>query len=95
MQLPFPLGFNDNIYHEGNISKMPDFSLLKCKRRKNRSHGKCKNGNIMRKTCAEKRITTSLKGLSIALNNHGQHGLLSFLRSLTISVLRNLELGAN
>ena len=25
LQLPFPLVFNDNIYHEGNISKMPDF----------------------------------------------------------------------
>ena len=22
LQTPFPLGFNDNIYHEGNISKM-------------------------------------------------------------------------
>ena len=22
---PFHLGFNDNIYHEGKISKMPDF----------------------------------------------------------------------
>ena len=28
MQLPFPLGFNDNIYHEGNISKMPDFDFF-------------------------------------------------------------------
>ena len=25
LQTPFPLGFNDNIYHEGIISKMPDF----------------------------------------------------------------------
>ena len=25
LQTPFPLGSNDNIYHEGNISKMPDF----------------------------------------------------------------------
>ena len=36
--LTFPLGFNDKLYHEGNISKMPDFdvffSLLKFKRRK-------------------------------------------------------------
>ena len=44
------------------------FSLLECKRRKSRSHGKRKNGNIKRKTCAEKRIKTSLKDLSIALN---------------------------
>ena len=98
MQLPLSLGFNDNIYHEGNISKMSDFdvfSLLKCKRCKNRSHGKRKNGNIKRKTCAEKHINTSLKDLSIVLNNHGQHGLLSFLSSLPISVLRDLELEAN
>ena len=27
LQTPFPLGFNDNIYHEGNISKMPLSSL--------------------------------------------------------------------
>ena len=41
LQTPFPLGFNDNIYHEGNISKMPDFdvfSLLEIRKRKSRSH---------------------------------------------------------
>ena len=36
-----------------------------------------------------------IKDLSIALNNHGRHGLFSFLSSLPISVLRNLELDAN
>ena len=38
----FPLGFNDNIYHEGNISKMPDFdvfSVFEIRKRKSRSHG--------------------------------------------------------
>ena len=98
MQSPFPLGFNDNIYHEGNISKMPDFdvfSVLECKKRKSRSHGKRKNGNIKRKICTEKRLNTSLKDLSLALTNHGRHGLFSFLSSLPISVLRNLELEAN
>ena len=30
LQSPFPLGFNDNIYHEGNISKMPDFNVFFC-----------------------------------------------------------------
>ena len=24
-QIPHPLGFNDSIYHEGNISRLPDF----------------------------------------------------------------------
>ena len=28
LQTPFPLGFDDNIYHEGNISKMADFDVL-------------------------------------------------------------------
>ena len=28
LQSPFPLGFNDNIYHEGNIFKMPDFDVF-------------------------------------------------------------------
>ena len=71
------------------------FSVLECKKRKSRSYGKRKNGNINRKICAEKRLNTSLKDLSIALNNHGRHGLFSFLSSLPISVLRNLELEAN
>ena len=99
MQSPFPLGFNDNIYHEGNISRMPDFdvffSVLECKKRKSRSHGKRKNGNIKHKICTEKRLNTFLKDLSLALTKHGRHGLFSFLSSLPISVLRNLELEAN
>ena len=28
LQTPYPLGFNDNIYHEGNLSKMPDFDVV-------------------------------------------------------------------
>ena len=56
-----------------------------------RSHGKRKKGNIKCKICTEKRLNTSLKDLSIALNNHGRHGLFSFLSSMTISVLLNLE----
>ena len=54
-----------------------------------------KNGNIKRKICTEKRLNTSLKDLSLALTNHGRHGLFSFLSSLPISVLRNLELEVN
>ena len=40
-------------------------------------------------------LKTSLKDFSLALNDHGWHGLFSFLSSLPISVLRNLELEAN
>ena len=68
---------------------------MELKIRKSRSHGIRKNGNIKRKICTEKRINISLKDLSIALNNHGRHRLLSFLSSLPISVLCNLELEAN
>ena len=28
LQSNFPIGFNDNIYHEGNISKMHDFDIF-------------------------------------------------------------------
>ena len=43
LQSASPIGFNDSIYHEGNISKMPDFdvfSLLEFRKRKSISHGK-------------------------------------------------------
>ena len=52
-QTPYPLGFNDNIYHEGNLSKMPDFdvfSLLEFRTRTARSHGIKKNGNCKHKS---------------------------------------------
>ena len=57
-QTPFPLGFNDKIYHEGNISKMPDFdvfSLLEIRKRKSRSHGIRKKGNGKRKKKKKKK----------------------------------------
>ena len=94
----FRFGFNDNPYHEGSISQMPDFdrffSLLECIKHKSRYNGKGKNCNIKRNLCTEKRMNTSLKEPSIALNNHGRRDSLSFLRSLPISVLRNLRLEA-
>ena len=46
LQTASPLGLNDNIYHEGNISKMPDFdvfSLLEIRKRK--SNEKAMNRN--------------------------------------------------
>ena len=49
LQTPHPLGFNDNIYHEGNISRFSDFaafSLLDIRKSNNQSHGKRKNGNL-------------------------------------------------
>ena len=92
LQTGFP--FNDNIYHEGYISKMPDFdvfSLLEIRKRKSRSHGIRKKGNGKR----NKRSNTSLKDLSKVLEDHGRHSMLSFLSSLPISVLRILDTEAN
>ena len=60
------------------------FLFLDHEKRKSRSHGKRKIGNIKRNMCTEKRLNTSLKDLYIALNNHGRHGLFSFLSSLPI-----------
>ena len=65
---------------------------MECKKRKVDLMGKRKNGNIKRKIPTEKCINTSLKNLSIVLNNHGRHGSLSFLSYLPISVLSYLEL---
>ena len=51
LQFASPLGFNDNIYQEGNISKMPDFDvffLLEIQKRKRRSHGKRQKVNDKR-----------------------------------------------
>ena len=47
LHTPFQLGFNNNIYHDGNISKMPDFDvffLLDIKNRTKLYHGKAKMG---------------------------------------------------
>ena len=64
------------------------FLFWNVNKRKRRSHGKRKNGNIKRKICNEKRINNSPKDFSTAINNHGRHGLFSFLSSLPISVTR-------
>ena len=100
LQTPFPLGFNDNIYHEGNISKMLYFDvffLLEIRKHKSRSHGIMKKGNSKRKKRAVKRSNTSLKDLSKVFNleDHGRHSMLSFLSSLPISVLCILDTEAN
>ena len=72
LQTPHPLGFNDNIYHEGNISRLPDFdvsSLLAIRKRNNGSHGERKNGNSKRKN----KHVLLLSELSIILKHSGQH----------------------
>ena len=52
LQSASPLDFNDNIYQERNISKMPDFgvlALLEIRKRKPSYHGKRQKGNDKRK----------------------------------------------
>ena len=94
-QTPFPLGFNDNIYHQGNISKMPDFdvfSLLDIRRRNRRSRGKRKNGNLKRKH--KNKTFWTLTDLWKILKS-GRHQMLSKLSSLSIASLRKLDEEAN
>ena len=98
LQFASPLGFNDTIYQEGNISKMPDFdvfSLLEIRKRKRRSHGKRQKGNDKRKRCAAQKSGNSLNNLSSKLREHGRHAMLSFLSSLPIPVLCILDIEAN
>ena len=62
LQSASPLDFNDDIYHEGNISKMPDFDvfyLLEFRKGKSRSHGKRQKGNDKCKRCAAQKSNTS------------------------------------
>ena len=79
LQSASPLGFNNDIYQEGNISKMSDFdvfSLLEIQKRKRRSHGKRQKGNDKRKRCAAQKSGTSLYNLSSKLREHGRHAML-------------------
>ena len=80
LQTPYPLGFNDNIYHEGNLSKMPDFdvfSLLEFRKRTARSHGIKKNGNCKRKSRVQKLVNCTLRDLATKPDVHGRHCMLS------------------
>ena len=83
---------NDNIYHEGNISKMPDYdgfiSLLDIRRRNRRSRGKRKNGNLKRKH----KNKTFWTGADLCkILKSGSNSMLSKLSSLNIASLRKLN----
>lgn len=90
LQTPFPLGLNDNIYQKGNISKDPKidiFSIYSIRKRKTRSHGKRRNGNIKRKN----RQKSSIQDLHHIHIQSGKHALLSFVSSLPITTLRDID----
>ena len=83
--------FNDNIYHEGNISKMPDFdvfSRLAVRKRNRRSCGKRKNGSLKRKHTIKTFWT--LADLCKVLKS-GRHQMPLKLSSLSIASLRILD----
>ena len=90
LQTPFPLGLNDNIYQQGNISKDPSidiFDICSIRKRKSRSHGVRKNHNIIRKS----RQLISLSDLNSILRRSGRHTMLSVLTSLSITSLSRLD----
>lgn len=90
LQTPFPLGLNDNIYQSGNISKDPAidiFSIFSIRKRKTRSHGIRRNGNIKRKS----RLSMSVQDLHNILIQTGKHAMLSRLSSLPISSIRSID----
>ena len=97
LQTTSPLGFNDNIYHEGKISKMSDFDV--CSLMEFRSiypgfmvKGKKKITNV--KDVLQKNTENSLTELSTKLREHSRHALLLFLCSLPIPVLCILDIEA-
>ena len=90
LQTPYPLGLNDNIYQQGNISKEPFidiFSVLSIRKRKSRSHGQRKNHNIKRKS--RKLLTVS--DLDSVVRSSGKHSMLTLLTSLSIHALKRLD----
>ena len=90
LQTPYPLGLNDNIYQEGNISKNPDidvFNILSITKRKRRSHGRRKNHNIKRKS----KSNISISDLFNIFKQSGRHALLSRVTNLSISSLHQLD----
>lgn len=90
LQTPFPLGLNDNIYQTGNISKEPDidiFSIFSIRKRKSRSHGIRKNGNIKRRS-RQKMSILDLHNLRLTT---GKHAMLSRLSSLSIYALKEID----
>ena len=90
LQTPFPLGLNDNIYQQGNISKDPSidiFDICSIRKRKSRSHGSRKNHNIKRKS----RQLVSLSDLNLILKRSGRHTMLCVLTSLSLTSLNRLD----
>ena len=90
LQTPFPLGLNDNIYQAGNISKDPTidiFKIFSIRKRKTRSHGLRKNGNIKKRS----RRKMSVSDLHNVRLTSGKHRMLSMLTSLSLTSLKEID----
>ena len=86
LQTPFPLGLNDNIFQQGNISRNPEFDifgLFEDKKRNSRSHGIRKNGNVKRKS----KQCITIQYLNYTFNTEGRHKFYIRLCSLSIKKL--------
>ena len=90
LQTPYPLGLNDQIYQQGNISSIRSniniFSLKPEVRRKRRSHGVRRNGLSRRK----QRLNRSLDDLLRIAKNNGRQELLHALSSIPVSRLKSI-----
>ena len=96
LQTPYPLGFKNNIYHEGNLSKIADFdvfSLLELRKRTARSQRIIIMETVNAKVVFKIKGNCTLTDLAAKLDVHGRHCMLSYLSS--ISVLRSLATEAN
>ena len=89
LQTPYPLGLNDQIYQQGNISSVRSninvFSLKPDVCRKRRSHGVRRNMRISRR---KQRLNRSLDDLLRIAKNNGRHELLHALSSIPVSRLK-------
>ena len=85
--------FSEYIYHQDNISRLPDFdvTLLDIRKRNKWSYCKHKNRNLNRKN----KHTLTLSDLSIILKPSGRYMAFSRLFTLSFASLRNLDIEDN
>ena len=90
LQTPYPLGLNDQIYKQGNISShktnIDVFDLKPNVLRKRRTHGVRRNGNCRRRA----RIHRSLEDLLRIAKNNGRHELLHALSTIPANELKDI-----
>ena len=90
LQTAYPLGLNDQIYGQGNISSSSTninvFSIRPNTKRKHRSHGKRRNKKLRKRA----RVHRTLTDLLIIARNGGRHELLHALSSIPAVQLKSI-----